>query len=83
VLKRSDDGTVSKQAWEGFGENIPSRVMPGLRGTPAGIKMTSAPVKHSLSPDGVGSWPVTCIPLFRTSSSSCGEIVMDVLCSWC
>ena len=34
---------------------IPSRVMPGFLGTPAGIKTTSAPDRASLSPEGVGS----------------------------
>ena len=39
----------------------PSLVMPGFRGTPAGMRMTSEPVKHSLSPDGVGSYPLTVL----------------------
>jgi hypothetical protein len=33
--------------------NVPSRVIPGFRGTPAGIITISAPLKHSLSADGV------------------------------
>ncbi len=33
----------------------PSRVMPGLRGTPAGMRTISAPDKASFRPDGVGS----------------------------
>ena len=33
---------------------IPSRDMPGFRGTPAGISTTSAPVRASRSPEGVG-----------------------------
>jgi hypothetical protein len=41
--------------------SIPSRVMPGFRGTPAGMRTTSAPVKASLSPDGVGSYPLTLL----------------------
>ena len=55
VLKRSDEVVVSNELRTEMGENIPSRVMPGLRGTPAGIRTMSAPSKHSLSPDGVGS----------------------------
>lgn len=39
---------------------LPSRVMPGLRGTPAGMRTISDPFKHSFNPDGVGSYPVTC-----------------------
>ncbi len=35
--------------------SVPSRVMPGFRGTPAGMRTTSAPFKASLKPDGVGS----------------------------
>ena len=34
---------------------IPSRVMPGLRGTPAGIRTISAPSRAFLRPLGVGS----------------------------
>ena len=54
-MKRSDEVVVSNELRTEMGENIPSRVMPGLRGTPAGIRTMSAPSKHSLSPDGVGS----------------------------
>jgi hypothetical protein len=36
-----------------------SRVIPGLRGTPAGMRTISAPVRASFNPDGVGWWPVT------------------------
>ena len=40
----------------------PSRVMPGLRGTPAGIRTISLPERHSARADGVGSNPLTfCI----------------------
>lgn len=35
--------------------SLPSRVMPGFLGTPAGMRMTSAPVRAAFSPDGVGS----------------------------
>jgi hypothetical protein len=34
--------------------NLPSRVIPGLRGTPAGMTTISAPVRASLIPSGVG-----------------------------
>lgn len=36
-----------------------SRVIPGLRGTPAGIKTISASLRAAARPDGVGSYPVT------------------------
>jgi len=39
--------------------SVPSRVMPGLRGTPAGMRTISAPFKHALMPSGVGSYPFT------------------------
>jgi hypothetical protein len=38
---------------------VPSRVMPGLRGTPAGMTTISAPLRASARPEGVASWPVT------------------------
>ncbi len=34
---------------------LPSRVMPGLRGTPAGMRTISALERASLRPEGVGS----------------------------
>lgn len=43
------------------GANVPSRVMPGLRGTPAGMRTMSDPSRASLRPDGVGSWPLTML----------------------
>src|SRR5687767_9169924 len=36
-----------------------SRVMPGLRGTPAGIRTISAPLRHSARPVALGSYPLT------------------------
>jgi hypothetical protein len=36
-----------------------SRVMPGLRGTPAGMTTISAPLRASARPEGVASWPRT------------------------
>lgn len=36
-----------------------SRVMPGLRGTPAGMTTMSAPLRASARPEGVASWPRT------------------------
>jgi hypothetical protein len=38
---------------------LPSRVMPGLRGTPAGMTTISAPLSASARPEGVASWPWT------------------------
>ena len=40
---------------------IPSRVMPGLRGTPAGMRTTSEPLRASLRPDSEGLWPETTL----------------------
>ena len=39
--------------------NVPSRVIPGLRGTPAGMRTISEPLRASARPDGVGSNPRT------------------------
>jgi hypothetical protein len=47
---------------------LPSRVMPGLRGTPAGMTTISAPLRASARPEGVASWPVT----FCVSVAGCG-----------
>jgi len=41
--------------------NLPSRVMPGFLGTPAGIMTISAPLRQSLRSDGVWSYPVTLL----------------------
>lgn len=38
---------------------LPSRVMPGLRGTPAGMMTISESLRASARPVGVASWPVT------------------------
>jgi hypothetical protein len=45
--------------------SIPSRVMPGLRGTPAGMTTISAPLRASARPEGVASCPVTFCELVR------------------
>lgn len=50
VLKRS---YILSIEWISTSSNIPSRVIPGFLGTPAGIKTTSAPVKASLRAVGV------------------------------
>jgi len=42
---------------------VPSRVMPGLRGTPAGITTISAPLSASARPEGVASWPMTFLSI--------------------
>jgi hypothetical protein len=44
---------------DGAEYSIPSRVMPGLRGTPAGIRTISAPLRAWPRPEGVGSYPWT------------------------
>src|SRR6185369_16633184 len=36
-----------------------SRVMPGLRGTPAGMRTTSEPLRAAARPEGLGSYPLT------------------------
>lgn len=66
----------------------PSRVMPGFRGTPAGMMTTSAPLSASARPDAPGWWPVTLllvlmwlisaatpayISIFRSSFSCTGQ----------
>lgn len=48
-----------------------SRVMPGLRGTPAGMTTTSHPVRASLRPLLSGTWPVTYL-------SSMVELIMNM-----
>ena len=58
VLNKSVDWLVNASA---VTESIPSRVIPGFRGTPAGIKTTSAPLSASLRPEAVGSYPVTVL----------------------
>ena len=61
--------------------------MPGFRGTPAGMRMTSDPVKHSLSPDGVGSYPLTVLDVLiwlisaATPVVNCVRFGSFVLCS--
>ena len=40
--------------------NRSSRVMPGLRGTPAGMTTISASLRAAARPEGVASWPMTC-----------------------
>ena len=42
---------------------LPSRVMPGLRGTPAGMRTISAPLRAAARPEGVASWPVTFLSI--------------------
>lgn len=44
-----------------------SRVMPGLRGTPAGMTTMSHPVRASLRPFSWGTWPVTYVVGMTTS----------------
>lgn len=58
VLKRSGCLRQSRKAPH-EGQFLPSRVMPGLRGTPAGMRTISAPLRASARPDGVGSYPRT------------------------
>jgi hypothetical protein len=60
VLKRSRIDQLSCHIALEYG-NVPSLVIPGFLGTPAGMRTISAPVKHSLSPDGVGSYPLTVL----------------------
>ena len=56
VLKRST-AVVSLDSTQSAHSNgyAPSRVMPGLRGTPAGMRTISASVRASFRPEGVGS----------------------------
>jgi hypothetical protein len=64
----ADDGGVGvEQVWQMLMQIsrdksipcLPSRVMPGLRGTPAGMTTISAPLRASARPEGVASCPVT------------------------
>lgn len=64
----ADDGGVGvEQVWANVSRStcehtvvvIPSRVMPGLRGTPAGMRTISEPLRASARPVGVGSYPRT------------------------
>ena len=57
VLKRSA-GNQSLNLDPDF-RRLPSRVMPGLRGTPAGMTTISAPLRAWARPEGVASWPMT------------------------
>lgn len=49
--------------------------MPGFRGTPAGMRMTSAPVKASRKPDGVGSYPLTVLLVLIWLTSAATPVV--------
>lgn len=52
VLKRSNNVSRHHKV-DRF--DVPSRVMPGLRGTPAGMRTISASERASFNPEGVGS----------------------------
>lgn len=65
----ADDGSVGvEEVWQRqdlqlgqiTSSSVPSRLIPGLRGTPAGIKTISLPLRASARPVGVGSYPRTC-----------------------
>jgi hypothetical protein len=58
--------------------NSPSRVIPGFRGTPAGITTTSAPERAALRPDGVGSYPVTVLSVLTWLISAATPVITFV-----
>lgn len=59
---------------------VPSRVMPGLRGTPAGMRTISAPLRASARPEGVASYPRTLYVLAGAAHSVGKRIIPR---SWC
>ena len=56
-----------------------SRVMPGLRGTPAGMTTISAPLRASARPEGVASWPRTWVCQLLKALAGLGGVPR----SWC
>lgn len=55
-------------------ESLPSRVMPGFLGTPAGMMTTSAPVRQSFNADGELSCPVTLLLVLMCAISAATPI---------
>lgn len=62
---------------------VPSRLIPGFRGTPAGMRTISAPDKHSLSPDGVGSYPLTVELVLMCEISAATPVLLSILLHGC
>ena len=59
-----------------------SRVMPGLRGTPAGMRTISAPLRASFRPEpsGVGLWPETTLLVLMWPRSAATPISVSQYC---
>ncbi len=61
------------------GWTVPSLVMPGFLGTPAGIRTISDPVRACFKPSASGWWPVTTLLVLIWLMSAATPILSQLL----